>query len=129
MGEAELMKLRRDYEDANIQHESALAALRKKHNDAVGEMTGQVDHLTKMKARTEKEKDLMKHEAEEAKGAMDTLARDKAAAEKLNKQVQLQIVEVQNKYDEAYRTLNDFDAQKKKLAVENGDFLRQLDEL
>jgi len=126
--EGELAKLRRDYEEANIQHESALANLRKKHNDAVGEMTEQVDHLTKMKARTEKEKDVMKHEGEEAKGAMDALARDKAAADKMNKTVHLQIVEVQNKYDEASRTLNDFDAQKKKLAAENGDFLRQLDE-
>ena len=32
------------------------------------------------------------------------------------------------KLDEANRTLNDFDAQKKKLSVENGDLLRQLEE-
>ncbi|XP_042857275.1 myosin heavy chain, muscle-like [Penaeus japonicus] len=126
--EAELAKLRRELEEASIQHESALANIRKKHNDAVAEMTEQIDHLNKMKAKTEKEKEMMKYQADEAKSAMDTLARDKALAEKANKAVQQQISEVNVKLDEANRTLNDFDAQKKKLAVENGDLLRQLEE-
>lgn len=38
------------------------------------------------------------------------------------------MTEVQAKLDEANRTLNDFDATKKKLAVENADLLRQLEE-
>ncbi|XP_068202771.1 myosin heavy chain, muscle-like isoform X29 [Palaemon carinicauda] len=126
--EAELSKLRRDLEESNIQHESALASLRKKHNDAVAEMSEQIDHLNKMKARTEKDKDGIKRESEDAKAAMDGLARDKAAAEKMNKQLQHQTNEIQSKLDEANRTLNDFDATKKKLAVENADLLRQLEE-
>merc|ERR1719369_2584405 len=36
--------------------------------------------------------------------------------------------DAQSKVDEANRTLNDFDATKKKLAVENADLLRQLEE-
>merc|ERR1719369_2366803 len=126
--EAELAKLRRDYEEANIHHDSALANLRKKHNDAVAEMTDQIDHLGKMKAKTEKEKELLKYQADEAKSAMDTLARDKATAEKANKTVQGQILDLNMKWDESNRTLNDFDAQKKKLAVENADLLRLLEE-
>jgi len=49
--EAELSKLRRDFEEANIQHEAWLAILRKKHNDAVTEMGEQIDTLNKLKAR------------------------------------------------------------------------------
>lgn len=49
--EAELSKLRRDLEEANIQHEATLASLRKKHNDAVAEMGEQIDTLNKLKAR------------------------------------------------------------------------------
>lgn len=49
--EAELAKLRRDLEEANIQHESTLANLRKKHNDAVAEMGEQIDQLNKLKAK------------------------------------------------------------------------------
>lgn len=50
--EAELSKLRRDLEESNIQHESVLANLRKKHNDAVAEMSEQIDQLNKMKAKS-----------------------------------------------------------------------------
>lgn len=46
-----MSKLRRDLEEANIQHESTLANLRKKHNDAVSEMGEQIDQLNKLKAK------------------------------------------------------------------------------
>lgn len=46
----------------------------------------------------------------------------------MNKQLQHQANEIQAKLDEANRTLNDFDATKKKLAVENADLLRQVEE-
>merc|ERR1712212_488179 len=126
--EAELGKLRRDLEESNIQHEASLASLRKKHNDSVAEMAEQVDHLNKMKARIEKDKEAMKRDTDDARSATDGLARDKANAEKLNKQIMNQINDVQAKLDEANRTLNDFDATKKKLTVENAELLRQLEE-
>ncbi|XP_071512369.1 myosin heavy chain, muscle-like isoform X1 [Panulirus ornatus] len=126
--EGELAKLRRDLEETNIQQEAALANLRKKHNDAITEMSDQIDHLNKMKARSERDKETMKREADDAKAAMDGLARDKAAAEKTTKQLQHQMNEMHNKLDEANRTLSDFDASKKKLAAENTDLLRQLEE-
>ncbi|KAK7078909.1 putative TRAFAC class myosin-kinesin ATPase superfamily [Halocaridina rubra] len=126
--EGELSKLRRDLEESNIQHESALSMLRKKHNDAVAELSENIDHLNKMKARAEKDKDSMKRDADDAKSTMDALARDKAAAEKTTKQLQHQLAEIHAKLDEANRTLSDFDATKKKLAVENADLIRQLEE-
>jgi myosin protein heavy chain len=49
--EAELAKLRRDLEESNMNHENQLGALRKKHNDAVGEMGEQLDTLQKSKAK------------------------------------------------------------------------------
>ncbi|XP_042243055.1 myosin heavy chain, muscle-like isoform X30 [Homarus americanus] len=126
--EAELSKLRRDLEESNIQHEGALVNLRKKHNDAVAEMSEQIDHLNKMKARAEREKTTLSSELNDARSAADILSNEKAAAEKMNKQLQHQSNEIQSKLDEANRTLNDFDATKKKLAVENADLLRQVEE-
>ena len=35
----------------NIQHESSLASLRRRHNDAIAEMSEQIDQLNKMKAK------------------------------------------------------------------------------
>jgi len=49
--EAELSRLRRDLDDANLNHESQLTGLRKKHNDAVAEMGDQLDQLQKQKAK------------------------------------------------------------------------------
>lgn len=46
-----MSKLRRDLEEANIQHEATLANLRKKHNDAVMEMGDQIDQLNKLKTK------------------------------------------------------------------------------
>ena len=40
----------------------------------------------------------------------------------------MQLGELQHKIDEQNRTLGDFDASKKKLAVENGELQRQLEE-
>ena len=37
-----LLRLRRDLEEAHIQHESTVASLKKKHQDATSEMAEQV---------------------------------------------------------------------------------------
>ncbi|XP_011647036.1 myosin heavy chain, muscle isoform X12 [Pogonomyrmex barbatus] len=126
--EAELSKLRRDLEEANIQHESSLASLRKKHNDAVAEMGEQIDTLNKLKARVEKEKVQYYSECNDLRTTCDHLSNEKAAQEKIIKQLQHQLNETQGKLEEVNRTLNDFDAAKKKLSIENSDLLRQLEE-
>merc|ERR1719186_2436152 len=126
--ECELAKFRLDLEEGHLQQDAVLASLRKKHNDAVAEMSETVDHLNKIKARVEKDKEGLKRDADDARAAADAMSQDKAAAEKLNKQMMGSLNETQAKLDEANRTLNDFDATKKKLAVENADLLRQLEE-
>ncbi|XP_011558095.1 myosin heavy chain, muscle isoform X5 [Plutella xylostella] len=126
--EAELSKLRRDLEEANIQHESTLANLRKKHNDAVAEMGEQLDQLNKLKAKAEKERSQYFSEVNDLRAGLDHVSNEKAAQEKMVKQLQHQLNEVSNKADEANRTLNDLDAAKKKLSIENSDLLRQLEE-
>merc|ERR1711970_1700915 len=126
--EVELAKFRRDLEEMNIQHEAVLSSLRKKHNDAIAEMSEQVDYLNKMKARSEKDKETMRMEADDAKAALDALARDKAAAEKTTKQIQFNYSEIYTKLEETNHTLSEFDGMKKKLFVENQDLVRQLEE-
>ncbi|XP_055644606.1 myosin heavy chain, muscle isoform X14 [Toxorhynchites rutilus septentrionalis] len=126
--EAELAKLRRDLEEANIQHEGTLANLRKKHNDAVAEMAEQVDQLNKLKTKAEKERSTYFAELNDSRISLDHLANEKAAQEKIAKQLQHTLNEVQGKLDETNRTLNDFDASKKKLSIENSDLLRQLED-
>merc|ERR1712051_888715 len=80
--EAEVTKLRRDLEEAHIQQEATLVSLKKKHQDAIAEMTEQIEQLNKMK-----------------------------------------------KIEEATLTLNDMEGSKRKIAAENADLLRQLQEM
>merc|ERR1712203_630275 len=54
--DAEVQKLRKDLEEAQIQQESTMTNLRRKHQDAVSEMAEQIEQLTKMKAKVEKDK-------------------------------------------------------------------------
>ena len=49
--EQELLKLRRDLEENQLQHEAAISSLRKKGQDAQNEMSDQIDQLTKVKSR------------------------------------------------------------------------------
>ena len=49
--EAEINKLRRDLEEANIQQDATVASLKKKQVDAVCEMKEQIEQLGKMKAK------------------------------------------------------------------------------
>lgn len=49
--EAEMAKLRRDLEEANIQHEQSMSALRKKNNDSIAELSENLDQLNKNKAK------------------------------------------------------------------------------
>ena len=43
--------MRKDLEEINIQQEATIMSLKKKHQDAVAEMSEQIDQLSKMKAR------------------------------------------------------------------------------
>jgi len=127
--EAEIGKLRRDLEEAAIQHESTLASLKKKHLDAVGEMSEQVDQLNKMKTKIEKEKHGKRLQIDEVKAAMDTVANEKASVSKQNHMLQTQLNDLTRRCEEANLTLSDFDSAKKKIIVENADILRNIEEL
>merc|ERR1719228_1365403 len=64
--EAEVAKLRKDLEECQIQHEATLISLKKKHQDAVAEMNEQIDQLTKMKSKIEKDKEDLRRDADDA---------------------------------------------------------------
>ena len=49
--EAELAKLKEEYENGALNHESALANLRQKHNAVIGDLSDQIDALNKAKAK------------------------------------------------------------------------------
>jgi len=127
--EAEIQKLRKDLEEAHIQHETTLIGLKKKHQDAVAEMSEQIDQLSKMKGKIEKDKGMLMHEVQDVRAATDEINRSKASAEKSNKTLTGSLNEINKKVEEANLTLGDFENNKRKFASENADLLRQLQEM
>merc|ERR1711935_446379 len=127
--ENEVGKLRKDLEEARIQHESTLMNLKRKHQDAVAEMAEQIDQLSKMKGKIEKDKNQIMHEIQDVRAATDEITRSKASAEKSNKNLIGSLNDVNKKVEEANLTLGDFENGKRKIASENADLLRQLQEI
>merc|ERR1739846_42396 len=77
--EAEIVKLRKDVEEANIANESVLGNLKRKQGDAVLEMTEQIDALQKMKAQIDKDKTLIMAEIADARAATEEVVRAQAS--------------------------------------------------
>merc|ERR1711881_199689 len=127
--EAEVGKLRKDLEEVHIQKEATLISLKKKHQDAIAEMSEQIEALNKMKAKIEKDKNHIMHEVADVRAATDEVGRSKGSAEKSHKNLMDQLNQLGKKVEEANLTLGDFEAAKRKISAENGDLLRQLQEL
>jgi chromosome segregation ATPase len=121
--------MRKDLEEINIQQEATVLSLRKKHQDAILEMSEQIDQLGKLKARTEKDNVSIKHEIEEIKIVSDEVTRAKAIAEKAGKTLSEQVNVVTKKITEANLQLNDLDCGNRKSSAENNDLLHQLGEI
>ena len=83
--EAEFQKMRRDLEEATLQHEATAAALRKKHADSVAELGEQIDNLQRVKQKLEKEKSEMKMEIDDLASNVETISKAKVPqSEKLS---------------------------------------------
>merc|ERR1712042_415011 len=127
--EAEVAKLRKDIEETNIQHESILGNLKRKHQDAIQEMSEQIDQLQKMKSKIEKDKTHIMNEIADARAATDEVMRAQSSADKSNKNLSANLNDISKKINEANLTLGDFEATKRKIAAENADLIRVVGDL
>ncbi|CAM5097413.1 unnamed protein product, partial [Natator depressus] len=75
--EAEFRKMRRDLEEATLQHEATAAALRKKHADSTAELGEQIDNLQRVKQKLEKEKSELKMETDDLASNVETVSKAK----------------------------------------------------
>ncbi|XP_061926349.1 myosin-7 [Entelurus aequoreus] len=126
--EAEFQKLRRDLEEATLQHESTAATLRKKQADSVADLGEQIDNLQRVKQKLEKEKSELRLELDDVVSNMEHVVKTKTNLEKTCRTMEDQMNEYKSKFEEAQRCINDFNMQKAKLQTENGEFSRQLEE-
>uniref|UniRef100_A0A8C9YBG5 Myosin-7 n=1 Tax=Sander lucioperca TaxID=283035 RepID=A0A8C9YBG5_SANLU len=126
--EAEFLKLRRDLEEATLQHEATAATLRKKQADSVADLGEQIDNLQRVKQKLEKEKSELRLELDDVCSNMEHVAKSKINLEKTCRTLEDQMNEYRTRCDEYQRSVNDYTTQKAKLQAENDDFSRQLEE-
>uniref|UniRef100_A0A3B4YIN7 Myosin-7 n=1 Tax=Seriola lalandi dorsalis TaxID=1841481 RepID=A0A3B4YIN7_SERLL len=126
--EAEFQKLRRDLEEATLQHEATAATLRKKQADSVADLGEQIDNLQRVKQKLEKEKSELRLELDDVVASMEQMVKAKTNLEKTSRTLEDQMNEYRSKCDEYQRSLNDFTTQRAKLQAENGELSRQMEE-
>merc|ERR1712106_1079076 len=127
--ESEIVKLRKDVEEANISSESVLSNMKRKQGDAVLEMTEQIDALQKMKAKIDKDKTIIMAEISDARAATDEVVRAQASQDKSNKALLEQLNAINKKVDASNLTLGDYAMSKNKIANENAELFRIVGDL
>ncbi|XP_071429587.1 myosin-3-like isoform X2 [Pithys albifrons albifrons] len=126
--EAEFQKMRRDLEEATLQHEATAAALRKKHADSTAELGEQIDNLQRVKQKLEKEKSEMKMEIDDLARSTEAITKSKANLEKRYHTLEDQMSEMKAKFEENQRNLNEMLIQKAQLQTESGELCHRLKE-
>ena len=75
--------MRKDVEEAKIQHEATLASLKRKQADAVAEMSEQMETLKVMKSKVTRDCGMIKCEIGDLEKAIDEVSRSKVGCKTL----------------------------------------------
>uniref|UniRef100_A0A803XQT0 Myosin heavy chain 1 n=1 Tax=Meleagris gallopavo TaxID=9103 RepID=A0A803XQT0_MELGA len=134
--EAEFQKMRRDLEEATLQHEATAAALRKKHADSTAELGEQIDNLQRVKQKLEKEKSELKMEIDDLASLLsydqihdsEPLNCNLQSYPKMCRTLEDQLSEIKTKEEEHQRMINDLNTQRARLQTEAGEYSRQVEE-
>ncbi|XP_019724948.1 myosin-7B-like [Hippocampus comes] len=126
--EADFLRQRRELEEAGLHHEMTAAMMRKKHADAVGEFTEQIEALQRTKQKMEKEKAELQLEADDLAADFEQLSKAKLAVEKMCRVYADQLVENRGTTDNLQRQLTEISAQKARNVAEAAECSRRLEE-
>lgn len=75
--DAELQRLRRDLEESSVQSEALAVSLRKRHGDAIAELSEQCEALQRVRAKLDKEKQSLRVEVDELAASLENLQKAK----------------------------------------------------
>ncbi|XP_061892707.1 myosin-16-like [Entelurus aequoreus] len=127
--ETDLLKLRRELDEAALQSEATAAALRKKHSDAVAELGEQLENLTRLRVKLEKDKQSMKAEIEDLNATVEATQKAKMNAEVHSHKMEDNLAEANTRLAEMERTQTELNATKIHLTAENNDLSRELEDV
>ncbi|XP_047426901.1 myosin-16-like [Mugil cephalus] len=127
--ESDLLKLRRELEEAALQSEATAAGLRKKHSDAMAELGEQLENLTRLRVKLEKDKQSMKAEIEDLNLTIEVTQKAKMNSEAHAHKLEDNLAEANARLAEMERTQTELNATKIHLTAENNELSRELEDI
>ncbi|XP_053642014.1 paramyosin, long form isoform X1 [Cherax quadricarinatus] len=127
--DAELAKLRKLLEDVHLESEQTHHMLKKKHQEAVVDFQDQIDILTKVKVKVEKEKAKFQQEVFELTEHLEKSTLEAAGYHKTIKSLNITIQELNVRIEELNRTIVDITSSKQRLSVENVELSKSVQDL
>ena len=124
--ESKAQEMRKDKEELEISWEATIYKLRKKHQEAYDEMSEQIDTLRKMKTKTDRDIVSVEMEINDTKTGHDKAIYDVTLGEKNLKALKDNLSKLLKKIESDTDQLKLFDAQNKKLVIENGTKLEDV---
>lgn len=126
--ENDLQKVRREYEESVIKYEADLAAVKKRHQDSLGELVEQVENLTRVKNKLEKESSQLQMELLDANSQLEEITKAKVKIEGCLRVAEEHVVDYRNKIEENALVINELSVLKTKLLNENSEYLQLLED-
>nr|XP_009857904.2 myosin-16 [Ciona intestinalis] len=126
--ESDYLKLRRDYEEAVMQNDATVGQLKKKHQDVVNELVEQVENLSRVKNKIEKDRAQLHMELDDVTTQLEEVSKLKARSEANVRVMEEQVTDYKFKVEENIRIVNELTIIKNKLTSESMESSHQLEE-
>uniref|UniRef100_H2Z1P7 Myosin motor domain-containing protein n=1 Tax=Ciona savignyi TaxID=51511 RepID=H2Z1P7_CIOSA len=126
--ESDYLKLRRDYEEAVMQNDAAVSQMKKKHVDTVNELVEQVENLSRVKNKIEKDRAQLHMELDDVTTQLEEISKVKARAEANVRVMEEQVTDYKFRVEEHVRMVNELTIIKNKLTSETTESAHQLEE-
>lgn len=127
--DGEINKLKKDLEIISIQHESAEASLRKRHQDTVNELSEQLENVSRQRAKADKERQQLLLEIDSVSMQLDAATKAKAHAESKLEGVDDALRRLKQQVEDLSRQNHDLTGVKTRLTQENFELQRQLQDV
>ncbi|KAK5642657.1 hypothetical protein RI129_008824 [Pyrocoelia pectoralis] len=127
--DSELLKIRKLLDDVHLESEETAQLLKRKHHEVIVDFQEQIDILSKLKARSDKEKSKFQAEVYELIAQVDTLNKEKFLSVKHVEKLEISISELNVRIEELNRTIVDITSHKTRLSLENIELVKEVQDI
>ena len=123
-----MAKVRGEYEESISKNESDMISLKKRQNDATSELVDQVENLSRVKTKVEKERSQAQMELLDVTSQLDEISKIKIRAEASVRALEEQVRDLRSKDDENTRIIEEMTIVKNKLQSGSDERMNLLEE-